>query len=92
MAHFIARIKGTRGEASRLGTKNSGIRASAQGWDIGARIEIHHGASLGANGADIVNVYITGGSNARIPDQHLGAFRIGANGQLEPCTSIGTTK
>lgn len=36
MAHFRAVIKGARGEASRLGTKSSGMYAKVQtwGWDV----------------------------------------------------------
>ena len=32
MAHFRAVIKGNRGEASRLGTKSTGIRTKLQTW------------------------------------------------------------
>jgi hypothetical protein len=32
MAHFRAVINGTRGEASRLGSKSSGIRTKLQTW------------------------------------------------------------
>jgi hypothetical protein len=39
MAHFISYIKGCRGEASRLGSKDSGIRASAQGWNCGISVQ-----------------------------------------------------
>ena len=38
MAHFYGRIKGSRGEASRLGTKQSGISVTAAGW--GGAIEV----------------------------------------------------
>jgi hypothetical protein len=38
MAHFISFIRGNRGEASRLGSKDSGIKASAQGWDCGISV------------------------------------------------------
>ena len=33
MATFYGSIKGSRGEATRCGTKNSGIKASVQSWN-----------------------------------------------------------
>lgn len=33
MATFYSSIKGSRGEATRCGTRNSGIRASVQSWN-----------------------------------------------------------
>ena len=42
MAHYRAEIQGTRGEASRLGTKSSGISSHVAGWDIGASVRIHY--------------------------------------------------
>lgn len=32
MAHFRGTLKGNRGAASRLGTKDSGMRVEAQSW------------------------------------------------------------
>lgn len=46
MAHFYGTLVGSRGEASRLGTKNSGLRVTAASWD-GAICTVlyrdHHG-------------------------------------------------
>ncbi len=33
MAHFRGTVAGTRGTASRLGTKNSGVTVEAQSWE-----------------------------------------------------------
>lgn len=33
MSHFYGTLKGSRGQATRCGTKDSGIMASAQSWD-----------------------------------------------------------
>lgn len=60
MAHFISYIKGCRGEASRLGSKNSGIRASAQGWNCGMTI---YGSHSNLTGNDKFCVNATTGSN-----------------------------
>lgn len=58
MAHFYASIEGSRGMATRAGTKNSGMIGHIRGWDIGARVELSH-----VDGRDVVRVYRTGGSN-----------------------------
>ena len=38
MAQYRTTIKGQRGEASRLGSKNSGMTAHVNGWNIGASV------------------------------------------------------
>ena len=58
MAHFRATIKGSRGLASRLGTKQSGMRATVNGWNVGVTIIAKH-----LHGKDFICVYRTGGSN-----------------------------
>jgi hypothetical protein len=59
MARFIGYVEGNRGEASRLGTPSSGIRAQAQGWNSGVTV---HGY-VDQLGRDCFAVTITGGSN-----------------------------
>ncbi len=59
MAHFYGDLQGSRGEATRCGTKQSGITGHVRGWNIGARVSVHH-----EDGIDYVTVYRTGGSNA----------------------------
>lgn len=39
MAQFIGRISGGKSEATRLGTKATGMVAEANGWDIGGKEE-----------------------------------------------------
>lgn len=59
MAHFYAGIKGCRGQATRLGSKNSGITAFINGWEVGADV------SIGCRGGeDIINITLTTGSAA----------------------------
>ena len=58
MARFYASIKGSRGEATRMGSASSGISGHVRGWDVGARVEVDD-----ENGQDVVRVYRTGGSN-----------------------------
>lgn len=59
MAHFIGIAQGNKGETSRLGTKNSGLKTIANGWDIGGEVELSH-----EDGMDVLRFYVTGGSNA----------------------------
>lgn len=61
MAHFRATIQGHRGEASRLGTKSSGLTASINGWDIGANVTTSYSTHLDS---DTVRISFTGGSNS----------------------------
>jgi hypothetical protein len=64
MARFYASIQGNRGEATRMGTPNSGISAHVRGWNIGAHVQVDD-----EDGEDVVFVRATGGSNHRsIPD------------------------
>lgn len=57
MAQFRSIIRGQRGEASRLGSKQSGMVAHVDGWHTGATIRIDH-----VDGRDRVSVYRTSGS------------------------------
>ena len=60
MAHFYGVIQGSRGSVSRGGTKNSGMTASVNGWNVGARIEVYHDSETGL---DTITVIKTSGSN-----------------------------
>lgn len=40
MAHFYGTLQGNRGEASRLGTKDSGITTYAASWEGAVRVHI----------------------------------------------------
>ena len=57
MAQYIGITKGNGQETSRLVTKDSGIKAAANGLNIGAEVEITH-----EDGADVLKIYVTGGS------------------------------
>ena len=61
MAHFRATIEGNRGMASRCGTKNSGIQATINGWNIGCTVNIHYDHR---RNKDVVTVFKSGGSNS----------------------------
>jgi len=77
MARFRATIQGNRGEASRLGSAASGITATVNGWNIGARVEVQ----VGSTGVDEVRVYLTDGSSRAYGDGVcLGVFERRAGG------------
>lgn len=58
MAQFYASIQGNRSEATRMGTKDSGMRGHIRGWNIGAEVEMSHTSE-----GDFCRIYATGGSN-----------------------------
>jgi hypothetical protein len=60
MAHFYADIQGNRGQATRMGTPNSGIAGHIRGWNVGCRVV----CQVREDGKDEVLVYRTNGSNS----------------------------
>ena len=46
MTHFRGTIQGNRGGTSRLGSKNSGLTATADEWDIGATVKARYNETL----------------------------------------------
>ncbi len=70
VAQYRAVIKGTRGEASRLGHKKSGIWADINAWNIGVRVCGRFDAARG----DEFTVYLTGGSNRKCESKLIGVF------------------
>ena len=67
MAEFRAEVVGNRNPASRLGSKNSGIRATVNGWDKGVRVVGY----VDGDGKNVFDIFETGGSNGRSPDKHI---------------------
>ena len=53
MAHFLAEIHGTRGPASRLGSKKSGITATAASWQGAVNVMITHDETTGKDIATV---------------------------------------
>jgi hypothetical protein len=53
MAHFLAAIKGHRGEASRLGSKKSGLDATAASWQGAVDVRLWHDAKTGRDMARV---------------------------------------
>jgi len=76
MSRFYASIQGSRGEATRQGTPNSGIIGHIQGWGSGVRVEGREG-TLNKTGIlnkkiDVFYVYATTGSTGSGPEVFLG--------------------
>lgn len=71
MARFYATIQGNRGEASRMGTKKTGIQGHIRGWDIGCKVLLN----VDSEGKDMISIYLTSGSNNQGWSRFLGQFR-----------------
>lgn len=82
MAQYIGYVQGNRGQVSRTGSKNSGVKASAQGWDIGARVVVFWNEE---KECDEVTVLLTCGSSFSGDTRDLGTFKIGKNGKFAKC-------
>jgi len=51
MAHFYGTLQGSRGKASRLGTKRSELETVAASWEGSVRVRLYHDASTGTDWA-----------------------------------------
>ena len=54
MAHFRGTIQCRRGEASRLGSKDSGLHVTAASWEGAVGVNLYR-----ENGVDMARVYLT---------------------------------
>ena len=64
MSYFYAEIEGNRGEATRCGTKGSGIRCHIRGWHEGIAVYLNY-----RDGKTVMSVYRTSGSTGGSPQQ-----------------------
>lgn len=55
MAHFCGTLQGSRGEATRMGTKDSGIETYAASWEGAVRVK----PFVGPDGRDWAQVELT---------------------------------
>ena len=79
MSHFYASIQGSRGEATRQGTKDSGMYGHIRGWDRGVRVECVYNS---AEDKDVFHVTMTGGSTGRNRSEYLATIH--EDGTIEP--------
>ena len=47
MAHYLGEVSGSRGSATRLGTKNSGLVVKALSWSGMVRVDVTHDDTTG---------------------------------------------
>lgn len=71
MSHFYADIQGNRGQATRGGSKSSGIDGHIRGWDIGCSVVIRYNEQTEK---DEMTIYLTSGSNGHT-EKELGTFQ-----------------
>lgn len=71
MSHFYGTIDGSRGQATRCGTKPSSLLATANGWSIGGQVRVSYSTELGT---DVVQLFTTSGSDT--PAKHVASFAI----------------
>lgn len=85
MAHFYGTLQGSRGLASRLGTKNSGLETVAAGWQGAIKVEVWED-----NGRDMYRVTLmpwqgSGGRPQMLAEGELNA----ALDEAEAAAAIG---
>ena len=76
MAQFRATVKGKGSEASRLGTKQSEIKASVNGWKLGVDVN----GFMNHAGGDVFEIVITGGSSGNGLRHVIGYVELDENG------------
>jgi hypothetical protein len=72
-AHFRGTVQGNRSEVSRLGSKDSGLLVTANGWDFGVDVSFRF---CEETGKDTVRIDLTGGSNGCRTHRILGIFTV----------------
>lgn len=80
MAQFYASIQGNRGQATRMGTKTSGMDAHIRGWNLGANVRLHYDED---KETDVLIIEITGGSNGRHSSMHLATVHRTKDGGMQ---------
>ena len=53
MSHFYGTPQGNRGEATRCGSRSSGLTTIAASWSGAVRIDLHHDEQTGQDIADV---------------------------------------
>ena len=72
MSRFYGSMQGSRGEATRQGTPNSGIHGHIRGWNAGVKVCVSD-----VDGVDVFTVYKTGGSNGHSSSELIARFTEG---------------
>ena len=74
MARFYGTTSGqAKTQATRIGSRNSGLRTTCNGWNAGVSV---HGYAMGDSGEfDVFDIYMQGGNNGTRPPVYLGRVR-----------------
>ena len=72
MAQFYASIQGNRGQATRMGTKQSGMDGHVRGWNVGCRVFMQYNEQTGQ---DECIIDLTSGSSGGCSNR-LGVFTV----------------
>ena len=70
MAQFYADIQGNRGQATRMGTKESGLGGHIRGWHVGCRVYMQFNEETQQ---DECTIELTGGSSG-FRSKRIGTF------------------
>lgn len=74
MAHFYGGVKGTRSEATRLGSEKSGLSCFANGWNLGVDVNMYYDDDKEEDVAYITLTSGSGGNSGR--NKVIGSFTI----------------
>lgn len=73
MAHFRGTVLGRgKTETSRLGTKESDLVVTANGWGFGVKVYLSYDDK---NDEDVASIFLTRGSAPSSKEKHLGVFK-----------------
>jgi hypothetical protein len=90
MAHFSGTVRGSRGEASRLGDKESGLRTETNGWRAGVTViaKTLPDFVVADRGEDEFAIYVTEGSGnpQTKPFGYIG--RVNHDGKFTPSEEL----
>lgn len=70
MAHFYGEIRGNRGDATRMGSKDSGMFCHVRGWNFGVRVDMY----VNEEGEDAALIQLSPGSNGNGVFKTIGKF------------------
>ena len=73
MAQYYADIQGNRGQATRMGTKKSGLDGHIRGWHVGCRVFMRFNEETQR---DECTIDLTGGSSGSGKSKRIGTFTV----------------
>ena len=78
MARFRGTVKGQWEEVTRLGSEESGLRVSADGWEMGVLVKMSVNP---ATGKDMAKIYRTGGQKRAVEVALIATLKEEAQGE-----------